>query len=53
MSAYLPLKGFNKNYQIYLTALVMLTVSHQTSYCISSVVTNQLNKSLAQWTMTV
>ena len=31
----------------------MLMVSHQTSYCISSVVKNQLNKSLAQQTTTV
>ena len=42
-----------QNWQIDLTASVMRTVSHSTSYCISSVVTYQLNQSLARWTMTV
>ena len=38
-------QAFNK-IAIYLIALVMLMVSHQTSYCISSGVTKHLNKSL-------
>ena len=38
-------KAFNKKCKIYLTALVMFTVSHQTSYYISSVVMSQPNKS--------
>ena len=42
-----------QNCLIDLTASVMRMVSHLTSYCISSVVTYQLNQSLAQPTMTV
>ena len=42
-----------QNCEIDLTASVMHMVSHLTSYCISSVVTYQLNQLLAQQTMTV
>ena len=41
-----------QNCLIDLTVSVMRTVSHLTCYCISSVVTYQLNQSLAQQTMT-
>ena len=41
-----------QNCEIGLTVSVMRMVSHLTSYCISSVVTYQLNQSLAQRTMT-
>ena len=42
----------NKIAKLILTAYVTRMVSHLTSYCISSVVTSQLNQSLAWWSMT-
>ena len=43
----------NKIAKLISQALTTRTVSHITSYCISSVVTYQLNQSLARQTMTV